>query len=129
MAAQDPLQLDFVAVSGANQYNVNPFALVSTVTPLIFLVFRAVLDELTLGDETALTEEPAMPADPVVLAVPVLPQAAAISAMAARPPGTHHRLRITYPPLHALVSGKITHLPSARNAHRARRSPANRECA
>ena len=62
MAAHDPLQLDFMLVSGANQYSVKPFAFVSTVTPLIFLVFSAVLDEPVLGDETVLTEEPADPA-------------------------------------------------------------------
>ena len=102
MDAHDPLQLDFVLVSGANQYSVKPFAFVSTVTPLIFLVFRAVLDEPVLGDETVLTEEPADPAAP---AAPVPAQAATISAMAARPAGAHHRLRITYPPLYAQLGG------------------------
>jgi len=34
------LQLDLVDVSGANEYNVNPLALVSTVAPPIVVVFR-----------------------------------------------------------------------------------------
>ncbi|HEX3192896.1 MAG TPA: hypothetical protein VHS30_24260, partial [Streptosporangiaceae bacterium] len=33
-------QLDLVGVSGANEYNVNPLALVSTVAPPIVVVFR-----------------------------------------------------------------------------------------
>jgi hypothetical protein len=75
---------------------VKPFAFVSTTTPLIFLVFRVVLDEPVPGDETARTEDPADPADPAALATPVPAHVAAISAVAAIPAGAHHRLRITY---------------------------------
>ena len=38
--AHVPLQLDLVGVSGANEYSVNPLALVSTVAPPIVAVFR-----------------------------------------------------------------------------------------
>jgi hypothetical protein len=38
--AHVPLHLDIVDVSGANEYNVKPLALVSTVAPPIFAVFR-----------------------------------------------------------------------------------------
>jgi hypothetical protein len=41
IAAQEPLQFDFVLVSGANQYKVKPWALVSTVTPFTLAVIRA----------------------------------------------------------------------------------------
>ena len=98
--AHDPLQFDLVAVSGANQYSVNPFALVSTVAPAIFVVFRAELDEPVAGVEAALDEEPPEaagldadePDDP-----DELPHAAAIRAIPARPAGAHHRLRMSYP--------------------------------
>jgi hypothetical protein len=39
--AQLPLQFEVVEVSGANQYKVNPLALVSTVAPLMVVVFSA----------------------------------------------------------------------------------------
>jgi hypothetical protein len=90
--AHDPLQFDFAAVSGTNQYNAKPFALVSTVAPPIVAVFRA-LDEPEPGDGAALGEEPAVLA---VLAGDVLPHAAAIRATAAKAAGAHHRLRIMY---------------------------------
>ena len=48
VCAQPPLQLDLVAVSGANQYTVKPPAFVSTVAPLIVAVFSAALDEAWL---------------------------------------------------------------------------------
>src|SRR5580692_11511596 len=112
MEAHDPLQLDFVFVSGANQYSVNPFAFVSTVTPLIFLVFRAVLDELVLGDETTLTEEPAAPAAP---AVPVPAQAATISAVAPGQPAPTIGYA-SHTPRYMPSSGDPTQLPPARNA-------------
>ena len=38
--AQVPLQLDVVGVSGANEYSVNPPAVVSTVAPPMVAVFR-----------------------------------------------------------------------------------------
>src|ERR1700745_522982 len=37
--AHVPLQLDLVAVSGANEYSVNPLALVSAASPRIVVVF------------------------------------------------------------------------------------------
>ena len=41
--AHEPLQFDFVEVSGTNQYSVKPLALVRTVTPPILVVFSAPL--------------------------------------------------------------------------------------
>src|SRR5712691_3437524 len=38
--AHAPLHFDIVGVSGANEYSVKPLALVSTVAPPIFVVFR-----------------------------------------------------------------------------------------
>src|ERR1700753_2672214 len=40
--AQTPVQAERAAVSGANQYRVRPLRLVSTVAPLIVVVFRTV---------------------------------------------------------------------------------------
>jgi hypothetical protein len=97
--AHEPLQLDLVAVSGTNQYSVKPLALVSTVTPPIVAVFRAVLDEPAVGDVAALGELP----DPAEPPPDELPHAAATTASAARataaqPAGARDLLpRITYP--------------------------------
>jgi hypothetical protein len=41
--------LDLVGVSGTNEYNVNPLALVSTVAPPIVVVFRAVPEAVATG--------------------------------------------------------------------------------
>ncbi len=55
--AHPPLQLDLVAVSGANQYSVKLLALVSTLVPLIVAVFRAAVEadtgEAAAPDELA----------------------------------------------------------------------------
>jgi hypothetical protein len=40
IAAHEPLQFDFVLVSGTNQYKVKPLAFVSTVIPPTLAVFR-----------------------------------------------------------------------------------------
>src|ERR1700746_3754513 len=40
VCAHEPLQVDLVDVSGANEYSVNPLALVSTVAPPIVAVLR-----------------------------------------------------------------------------------------
>jgi hypothetical protein len=98
--AHDPLHLDVVGVSGANQYSVKPLALVTTMTPPIFAAFTAVPDELVAGAELVAGEEAALEEelpDPAVLAGDELPHAAAIRAAAASPASAHHRLRITYP--------------------------------
>jgi hypothetical protein len=39
--AHEPLQFDFVLVSGTNQYKVNPLAFVTTVVPPTLAVFSA----------------------------------------------------------------------------------------
>lgn len=66
--AQLPLQFDVVLVSGTNQYNVSPAALVSTVAPPMVVVFSAgpelpepdPLDPLdTAGADDALEQAPA----------------------------------------------------------------------
>ena len=89
------MQFDLVAVSGANHYTVNPFAVVSTFAPPIVTVFRAVADPAA-GEEAALGELPALLAV-LVLAGEEVPHATAIRATPARPAGTNHRLFITYP--------------------------------
>jgi hypothetical protein len=48
--AQDPVHLDVVEVSGANQYKVKPAELVSTWVPPIVVVFNAVPDEAPAAD-------------------------------------------------------------------------------
>jgi hypothetical protein len=82
--AQPPLQLDLVAVSGANQYKVKPAAFVSTVAPLIVAVFSAALDDAWLAGVLAglleLAEE--------------LPHAAVISVAAAISAATRYLFRI-----------------------------------
>ncbi len=82
-------------MSGANQYTVKPLALASTLAPLIVAVFRAVL-ERAAGEAAALDELLALLAV-LLLAVGEEPHAAAIRATPARPAGTNHLLRITYP--------------------------------
>jgi hypothetical protein len=44
ICAQAPVHFDTVAVSGANEYKVNPWALVTTLTPLIVAVFSPAPD-------------------------------------------------------------------------------------
>jgi hypothetical protein len=86
--AHAPLQFDLVAVSGTNQYSVKPLALVSTVTPPIVAVFRAVPEELALAEAAA--EAPAADELPGLWGVvDELPHAAAISATATSPKGAH----------------------------------------
>ena len=94
--AHDPLQLDLVGVSGANEYSVKPLALVITMTPLIVVVFRAEL-EAAAGEEAALDELAAALGVLLPPAVDEDPHAAAIRATPARPAGTNHRLCMTYP--------------------------------
>jgi hypothetical protein len=94
--AHDPLQFDFDAVSGANEYTVNPFALVSTLAPPIVADFSTAPDPAA-GDPAALDGLPAVLAGPEPPAVDDVPHAAAIRATPASPAGTNHRLPITYP--------------------------------
>src|SRR5215472_356782 len=78
ICAQLPVQLDLLAVSGPNQYRVNPWALVSTVVPLTVAVFSADPDA-----PPGLPE----PGDE-------LPHAAAITAAAAIKPAARNLFRI-----------------------------------
>jgi len=93
--AHEPLQLDLVAVSGANEYTVKPLALVSTLVPLIVAVFRTV-PEAAAGEAAALEELLGAVAE-LLLPPAEVPQAAAIRASPARPAGANHRLRIADP--------------------------------
>jgi hypothetical protein len=105
--AHESLQLVLVAVSGTNQYSVKPLALVTTVTPPIFAVFRAVLDEPVAGDAAALDELPD-PAEPPPDEHPhaAATTASAAMATAARPAGDRHLvLRITYLASRAMTAG------------------------
>ena len=88
--AQEPLQFDFVLVSGMNEYKVKPLALVSTVTPPIFAVFSALPVGAEAPDCAALAELAG--ADDVAGAdeLPELPHPAAISPATATPAGASH---------------------------------------
>ena len=79
--AQEPLHFEVVGVSGANQYKVNPLALVSTVAPPIVAVFSALL-------------EAAAPEVAVLAGLPELAQAAIATAAAASPADASHLLFI-----------------------------------
>jgi hypothetical protein len=85
------VHFDVVEVSGANQYRVKPWALVSTAAPPIVVVFSALL--LDAG-------APEAPAAGGVLLVELveLPHAAIIKAAAASPAGASHVLFITCSP-------------------------------
>src|SRR6516162_2117927 len=72
--AQLPLHFDVAAVSGANQYRVKPWALVSTAAPLIVVVF-SVLPGAAAPDAAPGGAPAAAPGDE-------LPQAATASAAA-----------------------------------------------
>src|SRR5690348_14923595 len=82
--AQPPLQLDLVAVSGANQYKVKPAAFVTTAVPPIVAVFNAVPDDAWPAG---------VPVAPLELAGE-LPQAAVISVTAAIRPAARYLFRI-----------------------------------
>jgi hypothetical protein len=89
--AHEPLQFDVVEVSGANQYRVKPWALVSTVTPPIVVVFSALL--LDAG-----APEAAAAGGVLLVELVELPHAAIIKAAAASPAGASHVLFITCSP-------------------------------
>jgi len=85
--AQAPEHFDVVAVSGANEYRVKPFALVTTVTPLTCAVFSAPLAAAVL-DAAVLDAEAGALDDAPPAAVPLddeLEHAAALTATAAVP--------------------------------------------
>ena len=91
--AHDPLQLDLVAVSGANEYSVKPLALASTLVPPIVVAFRA-LPDAAAGEAAELDELLGWLAGLLVPDGDELPHAAATRAIPARPAGTNHLLRI-----------------------------------
>jgi hypothetical protein len=113
--AQLPLQFDLVAVSGTNEYRVNPLAFVSTVALPIFLVVSAVPDAAGLELDADALDAGAVDG---VLAAPLelddeLPQAAAINAMAARPPGASHLCGIGILPSPGTARRQASPAPSA----------------
>ena len=106
-----PLQLDLVGVSGANEYSVNPLALVSTVAPPTVAVFRL----------------PAVAAAGLLVLVPLLPlveevadelhaaRTAAVAATASSASSIRGRFRAS-----RRVSDLI--IASPNGSHRVRRS-------
>jgi len=58
ICAQAPVHFDAVAVSGANEYKVNPWALVTTLTPSIVAVFSAPDPAAPDGEAEALDDVP-----------------------------------------------------------------------
>src|SRR5262252_4258549 len=85
-AAHEPLHLDAVAVSGTNQYKVEPWALVTTVAPPILAVFSALLPAAAGALEAGAALEVA---PPELAGLDELPQAA-ITKAAASPAGASH---------------------------------------
>src|ERR1017187_7270655 len=98
--AQDPLHIDLVLVSGANQYSAKPLALVRTTAPPIFALFSALPLEAGAAAVCVLPE--GAEAEPP----PELPQPAAISAAATTPAGTSHLLSIA-----VSVRLQVAHIP------------------
>jgi hypothetical protein len=84
-----------VAVSGTNQYKVEPLALVTTVAPPILAVFSALLPAAA----GALEAGAALEAVPPEVAGPDEPPQAAITKAAASPADASHTLFIAYPPV------------------------------
>src|SRR5215470_9277053 len=84
----EPLQFDFVEVSGTNQYRVCPLLLVSTVVLPIFMVPRVFAEDAAPGELPPEPPEPPEPEDE-------LPHAATTSTAATAPAGTSHLFRMT----------------------------------
>jgi hypothetical protein len=83
------VHFDAVAVSGANEYRVKPWALVTTVTPLTFAVFSAAPDPAAPGEAGVLdgAPYPALPLEDEL-------HAAAVTATAATPAAARILIRI-----------------------------------
>src|SRR5260221_14734483 len=79
--AQVPLHFDVVEVSGANQYSVNPLALVRTVAPPIFIVLSA------LPLDTGAVVPAALPEPAGGLELPELPNPGELTPAWTIPPG------------------------------------------
>jgi hypothetical protein len=89
--AQAPVHFDVVAVSGANEYRVNPWALVTTLTPLIVALFSAAPDPAEPdADAEALDGAPV----PALSLEDELEHAAALIATAATPAAASNLIRI-----------------------------------
>jgi hypothetical protein len=89
-AAQDPVHLEVVGVSGANQYKVRPWELVSTCWLPMVLAVRVVPLELGAGaDEAGLLAPAAGVLPEVVELLPELAHADRASARTASPAAPH----------------------------------------
>jgi hypothetical protein len=91
ICAQVPVHFDAVAVSGANEYKVNPWALVTTVTLLMVALFSATPDP---AEPDADVE--ALDGGPLPALVPdgELEHAAALIATAATPAAASNLIRV-----------------------------------
>jgi hypothetical protein len=102
------LHFDWVGVSGANQYRVNPLELVRTVAlptfPLFSVVVADVAPALVLEAAGVLPEPPAPPE------LGELPHAATTNAAAASPAGASHLLRIACLRSNGFVIGYLHHV-------------------
>src|SRR5207237_221794 len=108
--AHVPEQADLVAVSGANQYRVRPFALASTVTLLMRTVLSALPAAVAAEGPAAATEAPR--------AASAATDTAATDALTTRPvPGAPARRRAGGPlPARPRLAGMATRPASAANA-------------
>jgi hypothetical protein len=97
--AQAPVHFDEVAVSGANEYRVNPRALVTTVTPPIVAVFSAAPDPAAPDPAVPDAEAEALVGVPLPALVPEdeLEHAVAPIATAAIPAAATILIRIDDP--------------------------------
>jgi hypothetical protein len=86
-----------VEVSGTNQYRVKPWALVSTVTPPIVVVFSAVPPEAGALEGVVAAGAAALAGLVELVELVELPHAAIIKAAAAIPAGASHLLFIRIP--------------------------------
>jgi hypothetical protein len=91
ICAQGPVHFDAVVVSGANEYKVNPWALVTTVTLLIVALFSATPDPAEPdADAEALDGGPL----PALVLDGELEHAAALIATAATPAAASNLIRL-----------------------------------
>jgi hypothetical protein len=117
--AHEPVHLEVVDVSRANQYSVFPWALVSTVPMLVLRVPITVVDDAAvLVVALLLGVLLVVGLDVLLLAGGVeLPHAASTAAAPARTGAAHHRLRITSPFLADLETFPPDYVDPTRNVH------------
>ncbi|HTP16087.1 MAG TPA: hypothetical protein VMK13_09645 [Streptosporangiaceae bacterium] len=91
------MHFEAVGVSGANQYKVNPLAVVSTVPMLVLAVLMPAPEMVELELGLAAAEALGL-LDAAELVEDVLPQAARITVTAARLAAAHHRFCMEFSP-------------------------------